>query len=303
MSVFALYSYYMSTFKRFGVVLGVGAVLLPAVLVLAQDQYGNAGNMRSRTIQIRNARPEYAPPIGRQAPNYSTTTPQKKRVDFEAQREQLKNEVEMRASSTRAYLQSVRQQAEVKAKQQREKVQQKLSELRDIKKQKLAQQIVNQFDHINQVWTDHFTKVLDQDDAILQKIQVRANKAAANGKDVAAVNVAIQTAKTAIENARTAVIAQAKKTYTADTSTVTGTTASTTPGGDAQLMHGLQSAFKAVRDQLFKDLFVLRDGAVKDARTAVQNALQALRRVPGVDEEPSEHTASSTPPAGTSTNQ
>ena len=40
-----------------------------------------------------------------------------------------------------------------------------------------------------------------------------------------------------------------------------------------------------MKEQLKNDLFGLRDGAMKSAREAVQNALQALKGVPKVGEE------------------
>ena len=96
-----------------------------------------------------------------------------------------------------------------------------------------------------------------------------ATKAETSGKDVTAVKTAIQNAKAAIETARTAVETQAKKPYIATFSSETG----------------LGAAFKAVREQLRRDLFGLRDGAMKSSREAVQNALQALKGVPKVDED------------------
>lgn len=175
----------------------------------------------------------------------------------------------------------------------RERVQNKLMEIQDRQKQKLAAQIANQFDHINKVWTDHFTNVLNRLEAILEKIKNRADKAAANSQDASGVDAAIKNAETAILTARAAVETQAKKTYAVDLTAVnSGIATTTTAMGQNKLIINLRAQFKTLRDQLREDLFELRDGAIKDSRTAVQDALQALTKVPKVDEEP---VATSTP--------
>ena len=51
-----------------------------------------------------------------------------------------------------------------------------------------------------------------------------------------------------------------------------------------KIVQGLRTAFKKLHETLFKDLFALRDGPMKDARRALQNAHQALSKIPGVDE-------------------
>ncbi len=157
----------------------------------------------------------------------------------------------------------------------------------------MAEQIVNQLERLNKVWTDHFTNVLNHLDTVLQKIKTRADKASANSQDVSGVNAAIQAAETTISNARSAVEAQAKKTYTVDLTAVNSGIATTTAAtGQNQLVINLRAQFKVVRDQLMKDLFGLRDGLMKDSRLAVQNALQLLSKIPKVNEEP---VATSTP--------
>jgi hypothetical protein len=196
------------------------------------------------------------------------------------------------------------EQIRERAAQQREKIQQKVqervAEIQDKAKQQIASRLISQFDHINKVWTDHFAQLLGRYDAILQKIQERANIAASQGKDISTVTSAIQTAKTAITAAKSAVEAQAAKTYTPDISTAAApTAATTTTAGQQQLMQNLRSSFKTLRDQLFKDLFALRDGPMTNVRKAVQSALQTLRQIPGVDQ----GSPTSTKPEGTPANQ
>src|SRR3989344_784075 len=116
-------------------------------------------------------------------------------------------------------------------------------------------------------------------------IQDRADIAAGKGRDVTTATAAIQSAQAAIESARAAVTAQAAKAYVLDTSAVAVTTSTTTPSGQVELMKNLRTSFQNLHKTLFKDLFALRDGPMKDARKAVQSALQTLGKIPGVDEE------------------
>jgi|GEM_PF-2992836 len=213
-------------------------------------------------------------------------------------------EVQQRIQHEVQQLKQTRDHEQEKVKEAKERLQQKLAEVKDQKKQQLAKQIANQFDHLNQTWTDHFTAILNHLDIVLQKIQTRADKAAFNGKDVTAATAAIQAAKTAIAAARTAVIAQAAKTYVVpDTSVTTGVTAPTTTSGQEKIMQNLRNEFKAAREQLRKDLFALRDGIVKNARVAVQGALQELVKIPGVNQEPSDDRDGSSANGTTSPNQ
>ncbi len=181
----------------------------------------------------------------------------------------------------------------------RQMAQDRIAAIQDKVKQQLAERLATQFNQINQVWTQHFSQMLDRYTAILQKIQDRATAAASAGKDVTATNAAIQAAQAAITSARAAVAAQAAKTYTLDLSaTSTPVTAATsTPEGQGQIMQGLKDAFQTLRQQLFGDLFALRDGPMTDTRTAVQSALQTLGQIPGVDQ------VNATSTEATSTNQ
>jgi predicted phage tail protein len=158
----------------------------------------------------------------------------------------------------------------------------------------MAQKIAGQFDNLNATWTDTFMKTLDKYDAAVQKMQDRATIAAGKGKDITAATTAIQLAKTAITTARTAMTAQAAKTYTPDTSAVTSATAITTAIGQENIMKVLRASFQTLHAGLFKDLFALRDGPMKNARTAVQNALQSLGKVPGVNDDKSATTTEAT---------
>jgi hypothetical protein len=188
------------------------------------------------------------------------------------------------ASSTVARMQTMRADAQTRMETVREKVTQRLADIQDKVKQEMAKRIAVQFDNLNATWTDHFMNILDHYDAILQKVRDRATIAAGAGKDVASTTAAIKSAQDAIAIARTAVIAQAAKTYTLDPLTIS-MTATTTSSGQEKIMKGLRTSFQYLHTTLFKDLFALRDGAMKDARKSVQSAVQTLGKIPGVDDD------------------
>jgi hypothetical protein len=264
--------------KYAGLAAGIGVLLGSASFVLAQTQKSptpasvtttnqNAASIEQRKIQALQ--------------NIATTTVKK-----------IIESAVKTSGEAMQNLEKIRVEAQEKIKQTVEKAQQKITEIRDEQKQQQALQIANQLDHLNQQWTEHFTQVLNRLEVILEKIKNRADKAAANANDVSAVDAAISAAETAISNARAAVETQAKKTYTVDLTAVSsGIATTTTTAGQNQLIINLRAQFKTLKDQLEKNLTSLRDGLMKDARTAVQKALEELIKVPNVDVEP---TATST---------
>lgn len=161
--------------------------------------------------------------------------------------------------------------------QMKENARKRIDAVKDQAKRTAANNIVDRINHVNQVWTNHFMRVLDHLSAVLEKIKSRAQKAADNGNDVASVNAAIQKATDAIATAKTAVQAQAQKEYVIDTATIAAP--ANTTAGQTNLVVRLREQFKTLRDQLFQDLTFVRDGVMRDARVAVQDALQALKQI------------------------
>lgn len=200
------------------------------------------------------------------------------------------NNYRMMSASTTARMQTMRDEAQTRMENQRGKAMERMGDIQDKVKQDMAQRIAKQFDNLNSTWTDNFMKLLDHYDAMLVKVQARADIASSTGKDITATTAAIQSAKTAILSARTAVVAQAAKTYTLDPSTIP-TTATSTSNGQEKIMKSLRTSFQNFHTALFKDLFALRDGAMKNARTALQNAVQTLSGIPGVDDDNATSTA------------
>lgn len=198
--------------------------------------------------------------------------------------ENEKGDYRAMSASTTVRMKTVREETQSREIEKREKASQRMEDIQDKVKKDMAQKLATQFENLNSTWTDKFMNLLDRYDAIVVKIQSRATIAATNGKDIASTTAAVLAAQTAILSARTAVVAQAAKTYALDPSTISAT-ATSTSSGQEKMMKSLRTSFQALHKTLFKDLFALRDGAMKDARRAVQNALQTLGKVPGVDED------------------
>ncbi len=192
------------------------------------------------------------------------------RDDVKAKREELNTKIKDEREAAKKRLETAREEAKKADETRRSELKDKISKLRDEKKKQIATRLNEQLEHLSTQWTDHFSNVLNRLSEILSKVELRADKAQAAGKDVSAVRTAIANAKTMIGIARTAVETQAKKTYTA------------TFSSDKEL----NTAFKNVKEQLRKDLFGLRDVTMKSAREAVQSAHQALKGIPHVDDEP-----------------
>lgn len=195
-----------------------------------------------------------------------------------------KGDYRMMSASTTERMQKVRDEMHSRVENENEKVSERMHDIQDKVKKDMAEKIAGQFENQNTTWTDKFMNLLDRYDAVLVKIQSRAAIAATNGKDIASTTTAVLAAQAAILTARTAVVAQAAKTYALDPSTIPSTAIST-PNGQEKMMKSLRASFQALHKTLFKDLFALRDGPMKDAKKAVQNALQSLGKVPGVDDE------------------
>lgn len=194
---------------------------------------------------------------------------------IEARREELKKQLESSREEFKKKVEAAREEAKTRVRAAREEFRKRVEQIKDERKKEIAKRLAEQMNLINERWTTHFfMNVLDRLDDILGKIQIRADKAAALGKDVSAAKSAITAAKAAIASARTAVEAQSKKVYTV---TITSD-------------EKLGEAFKSVRDQLHKDLTALRD-VIKAARDAVQSAARSLSGIRKVDEEPESESA------------
>lgn len=172
--------------------------------------------------------------------------------------EQLKEERETRREELRQRIQDKR--AETKA---------KIQNLRDERKKKIIEKIQTKLTQINEKRTDHFLKFLERLSTILDKIQSRAEKAKAAGKNTTSIEAAIASARTAIATAESAVNAQKSKVYQIVVS------------DETKARNEVGAAMK----QLQEDLRSVRE-TVKAASSAVHAVFQQLKSIRGVDEAP-----------------
>ncbi len=260
----------MNTFRKIGITGGAILVLLSATVVMAHSEDGNIT------------------PTPNEAHTGTLFS-----VGHEEALKERKERMKERAGVHDPRATSTEVRAEVKARveenssrmtEQREKAKARIAEIKDKTKQLEVERLIAQFDRINKARTEHFAKLLERYSVILQKVEDRATIALGKGKDVAVVTAEIASAKAAIATAKALVAAQAAKTYVINTAMVTTTTTTTARDGQEQLMKGLRTSFKALHSQLKGDLTTLRDGVMKDARKAVQDAVQTIGKVLKVDD-------------------
>ncbi len=266
----------MNKLKFIGVVGGVAAMLLSAPVAFALED-GDA--------EVTSVRPVTTRSIATTTRNVRVETAREEaKARMENAREEAKTRMETAREDAKSKMEAKREEMKTKMETQRERAKQRLADIRDKKKQEMASKIADQFDNLNKKWTDHFIERLGHFSDVLLKMQERSDIAATNGKDVTATNAAIEAARTAIATAQTAVTVQAAKTYVLNATAVTITAATTTDTGQENLMKGLRTQFQSLHKALFKDLFALRDGAMKKADTAVRDVLKTLGKIPRVDD-------------------
>ncbi len=111
--------------------------------------------------------------------------------------------------------------------------------------------------------TDHYTNVLARLGEILEKIQTRAERAKAEGKDVRTVLEAIETSTSSINIARNGVESQKSRTYTVNIEDE-----ATAKNDAGELVKQLQTDLKATREMV-----VMARKAVFDAFLALKDSI------------------------------
>jgi len=208
----------------------------------------------------------------------TVATPQTVRQSIQSARTEAGQLIENARQAALAQIQNAREdfQQTISAKRaelqtalrnQREALKTKLQSIRDTQKRAIVERLDQALTDLNGRMTAHYVNVLDQMTGVLDRIVSRAAKAQTNGKDVSAVDAAIQNAQSAIVAARTAVAAQVGKTYPLNITTETA----------------LKNNVGAARQALQTDL-KSAEGAVKAARAAVQQAAVTLGQIPGIDD-------------------
>lgn len=160
-------------------------------------------------------------------------------------------------------IQERKEELRILREQKKEEFQQKLQEIKDIRKQKIAASLNRSYVNINNRWTTHFKNVLARLTKILDKVKIRAE----NQKNSEALS-SINDIYGQIDKVKTSVEEQALKTYTIEITSE----------------DKLGEAAKAVHSQLRNDLQALRE-QIKDIRESIRKIVLTLKQ-PSVTNQP-----------------
>lgn len=187
--------------------------------------------------------------------------------ELKTKRETARKEIEDRREEFHKSVEEKREAAKGEIEKKREELKDRLKTIKDDRKKKIIERVAEEIHKLNERQMEHFSNVLDKLEKILERIDSRADKAEANGRDVAAVRTKIIEAQAAIDAAKAAVAVQAGKTY------------------DIQIgdENALRQTVGEARQALHRDIAVVRELVVK-AREAVKAAATALAQIPRVDE-------------------
>jgi hypothetical protein len=175
-------------------------------------------------------------------------------------------------------IEASREAAKQEFEDHKQEFRQKLTLIKDTRKQAVVDKLNTNCQNINEKRTDKMTRMLEKLSTILTNVSNRSASASAAGKETASVESAITTAQTAIADAQDAVTAQA-----GTTCTITITTEKNLKTDVGKVISGLQQDLKTVHEQVIA------------ARKAVKDAVHALAVLFG---EP-ETTATTVAPAAT----
>jgi uncharacterized membrane protein YccC len=131
---------------------------------------------------------------------------------------------------------------------------------------KAAERINDLLVGINTRQLERASRLLHRAQALVDRIGDAAESRARRNYDVSAVREAIGTARNAIDDARSAIREQSERDYVLEAATD----------------RNVRDRLRAVRDQLFDDLRVIRQ-KVRTAIGAVRDAARALRSVRRID--------------------
>ncbi len=247
----------------------------------AQTDSSQMQGMQERFRQERDALQQRAKSASEQFKQERDALQEKSRASgeqFKMQSETLREQMKTTREDFKTKIEESRRAFQEKRKTEKDELKARLKNIKDERKKSMVENLDKRFDEINQKTTAKWVRTLTLLDELLAKITLRQDKAAANGKDVAASRAASIAANTAIGAARAAVVAQTAKTYP-----IPVTTDTTLKSVVAQTRNALNTDLKAVRD------------LVQVAHKAVSATAQALRGIPGVNETATTTPATTTP--------
>jgi Cu/Ag efflux pump CusA len=188
--------------------------------------------------------------------------------EFQQNREEVKKQIEQIRIEYKNQIQEKREEMKTKIEALKEQLRERMKAKISEKKQKIVERIYERINALNERMTNHYIDVLDHLEKVLERIESRMAKVKINGKDVSAVEAAVEKAHQAINAAREAVKVQAEKVYQPPQITSE---------------ENLKLDVGKIRKQLHDDLKAV-EKLVKDARDAVRQAAVALAQIPKVDE-------------------
>lgn len=186
---------------------------------------------------------------------------------IEAKRAELRAAEEQKREEFRQKIEDSKKELKARIDAKKQELKDRLAKIKDEKKKTVVEKIDNQLDALNARRMAHFSDVLGNLAAIMEKINVRVERAAARGLDVSAVKTALTAADAAIASSKTAIANQTAKTYTIAVADEAG----------------LRQSVGVARQALQTDLKAVEQ-TVRDAHKAVQKAATTLAGIQGVDE-------------------
>ena len=202
-------------------------------------------------------------------------------AQIEAKRMEIRAAQEQRMAEFKQKLEDSKKELKERVDAKKQELKDRLASIKDEKKKATVEKIDGRLDELNAKYTEHYSEVLTKLGAVVEKINVRIERAAARGLDVSAVRTALISADAAIAASKTAIESQTAKTYLI---TVTD---------EATLRENVGAARQALR----ADLKAVEQ-TVKDAREATRKAATTLAGIQGINDV---DTQSTTAPATTET--
>lgn len=160
-----------------------------------------------------------------------------------------------------------REQLEQKKLEYQNQLRERLNNIKTERKRKVIERIYEGINTLNEIMTNHYLRVLNQLEDVLERIESRTVKAKLKGFDTARVEEAIATAYNSIESARNSVKSQAQKIYQPP---------------EINSEETLRIDVGKLRQQLHTDLKAV-EKLVKEAREKVRMAAVTLAEIRGVD--------------------
>lgn len=190
-----------------------------------------------------------------------------KSEEIKLKREELKVKIENKAKEVKDAIEANKEKLKKVAEQRKTQLQQKLKNIKDVKKKQAVENVNDKILELNDRTTNHFLDVLTKLERALNNISSRIEKAEASGLAVSSAKTAIVDAQKAIDESKQAVKVQAEKIYSISITTE----------------NNLKVDVGKTRQSLHTDLKAVFE-TVKKAREAVHKTATTLAQIPKIKE-------------------